>query len=281
LLNSNTRIAQIVPLTEKTSVMYTGEDLDWKTTDTVPKFQCNPKLTSSQKEKLGDLLNSHKIAFMEKSEKVPTTTKVMHRIDTGNAVPIAQPPYRKSVKEQERIDILIDDMLQQGIVSPSNSPWCSPIVLVPKPNGKWRFCVDFRKVNAITKKDVYPLPRIDTILDSLQGAKYFSTLDLHAGYHQVPMHPDDKEKTAFISQSGLYEFNKMAFGLCNAPATFQRMMDSTLAGLKWNICLVYLDDIIVYSTNFDEHLSRLDKVIKAVKLAGLKFNPDKCKFAFT
>jgi hypothetical protein len=133
-------------------------------------------------------------------------------------------------------------------------------VLVKKKDGKLRFCIDYRGLNKLTKKDVYPLPRIDDSLATLQEGKFFSTLDLYAGYRQIPLDASSKEKTAFSTDNGLYEFNVMPFGLFNAPATFQRFMDATLAGLKWKTSLVYLDYKIVFSYTFDEHLVDLEEV---------------------
>ncbi|PIK40687.1 hypothetical protein BSL78_22442 [Apostichopus japonicus] len=163
-------------------------------------------------------------------------------------------------------------MLEGGIIQPSSSPWSSPIVLVTKKNGSTRFCVDYRRLNDITIKDSYPLPRIDDSLDALSGAKWFSTLDMKSGYWQVEMDPHDKSKTAFITTSGLYEVNVLPFGLCNAPATFQRLMERVLKGLHWQTCLLYLDDIIVFSKTFDEELVRLTQVFNRIKEAGLKLN---------
>ena len=136
----------------------------------------------------------------------------------------------------------------------------------------------YRTLNSITKKDVYPLPRIDDSLAMLKKGKFFTTLDLFAGYWQIPLASDSKEKTAFITDSGLYEFNFMAFGLCNAPATFQRFMDATLAGLKWKSLLVYMDDIIIFSTTFDEHVKDLDEVFTRLDNANITLNINKCEF---
>ena len=167
-------------------------------------------------------------------------------------------------------------MLQQGVIKPSKSPWGSPIVLVAKKDGTTRFCVDYRKLNSITKKDVYPLPRIDDTLDTLAHNKFFSTLDLASGYWQIAMEESSQEKTAFTTHVGLYEFVVMPFGLCNAPATFQRLMESILHGLIGRSCLVYLDDVLVLGKTAEEHISNLRKVWNCLREAGLRLKPSKC-----
>ena len=141
------------------------------------------------------------------------------------------------------------------------SPWASQVVLVPKPGGKLRFCGDYRQVNAATKKNVFPLPRVDNTLDALQGNVYFSTLDLASGYWQIPIAKKDKGKTAFITLMGLFEFNVMPFGLTKAPAIFAQMMNAVLGGLLWVNCLVYLDNIIIFSRTWENHFIRLDLVL--------------------
>ena len=171
-------------------------------------------------------------------------------------------------------------MLRDEVIRPSTSPWASPVVMVKKRDGTMRFCVDFRKMNDATIKDAHPLPRIDDTLESLHGAQYFTTLDLKSGYWQVPIRKEDKEKTAFRTNSGqLYEFNQLPFGLCNSPATFSCLMDGTLAGLAWNICLYYLDDIIVFSSTWAEHLERLRAVFERLRRANLKLGARKCHLA--
>ena len=168
---------------------------------------------------------------------------------------------------------LLTDMEEKGVIQPSNSPWASPIVLVRKRDGSHRFCVDYRKLNAVTHKDAYPIPRIDDTLDT------FSTLDMVSGYWQVEVGEGDREKTAFCTPYGLYEFNVMPFGLCNGPATFQRLMDLVLAGLLMTHCLVpyvYIDDVIVVGRTFGEHLHNLREVLSRVKDAGLKLKLSKC-----
>ena len=145
-------------------------------------------------------------------------------------------------------------MLENNLIYTSESPWTSPVVLVKKKNGKLRFCVDYRRLNKITKKDAYPLPRVDEMLDTLSGSKWFSTLDLASRYWQIQIHPKDREKIAFTTKFGTYEFNVMPFGLCNAPATFQRLMDRIYKDIAWKFVVVYLDDTNIFSRTFKDHI---------------------------
>ena len=168
-------------------------------------------------------------------------------------------------------------MLQHKFIRPSTSPWVAPIVLVIKKDGTTRFCVDYRRLNAVTIKDTYPLPRIDDMLDKLAKSEFFSTLDLASGYWQIDVDEKDKPKTAFNTGSGLYEFNVLPFGLTGAPSTFQRTMDFIL--MDTSHCLVYIDDVIVYSTTFAEHLADLEAVFRRLRQAGLKLKTQKCVWA--
>ena len=172
------------------------------------------------------------------------------------------------------------NMLEQDAIHVSSSPWSSPVVIVKKKDGTTRFCVDYRKLNAVTRKNSYPLPCIDDAIDSLSASNYFTTLDLQSGYNQVAMHPASRDKTAFISHAGLFEYNVMSFGLTNALPNFQRLMSRVLHGLERKVCLIYIDDIIVFSRTFDEHLSRLSLVLN-VPEANLKLKPSKCHFALS
>ena len=236
----------------------------------------NTMLLKDQKDQMNHLINKKFKHLFEEIENHGGAVKVSHHIDTGSARPISQPPYRASIKEREAIEEQMTVMLKKGVIRPSRSPWAARVVMVKKKNGKLRFCLDFRGLNKLTKKDVYPLPRIDDSLASLQTGKYFTTLDLSAGYWQIPMNEDSIEKTAFITQSGLFEFLVLPFGLTNAPATFQRYMDAITAGLKWKCLLVYLDDIIIFSPTFDDHLRDVEEVLKRLEEANLKLNPEKC-----
>lgn len=167
-------------------------------------------------------------------------------------------------------------MIAKGIIEPSSSPWAAGVVLVEKKDGTKRFCVDYRSLNSKTVKDAYPLPRIDDSLDRLGRGSWFCTLDLHSGYWQVEMNEADKPKTAFVTRNGLFQFTVMPFGLCNSPTTFERLMEVVLAGLNFNICLVYIDDIIIFGKTFDETLQNLEQVFKKLQSAGLKLKASKC-----
>ncbi|UYV71576.1 hypothetical protein LAZ67_8003727 [Cordylochernes scorpioides] len=235
-------------------------------------------LDESQKEKLRNLLKNYTDIFEFSKRKQFKDVNVKHRINTGDHLPTKQRPYRVAPRERQIIQDEVNKMEKLDIIQPSESPWASPVVLIRKKDGSWRFCVDYRRLNKITKKDVYPLPRIDDTLDCLRGARFYSSMDLQSGYWQIDVEESDREKTAFITPDGLYEFKVMPFGLCNAPATFERMIDNLLKGLKWTICLCYLDDIIVFSDGFEEHLRRLQLVLNCLKKAGLCLNSKKCKF---
>src|SRR4051812_32339267 len=169
-------------------------------------------------------------------------------------------------------------MKKKGIVRKSKSPWASPVVIVAKKTGDKRICVDYRKLNEVTKKNAYPLPRIDDMLESFRTANWFTTLDLASGYWQVEIEEKDKEKTAFITNFGLYEFNVMPFRLCNAPGTFQRLMNYVLQPYAAKFVSIYLDDIIIYSKSFEQHIDHIKQVFQALREANLKIKLKKCSF---
>ena len=172
-------------------------------------------------------------------------------------------------------------MIQAGIAKDSFSPWTQPVVVVKKKNGQFRFCVDYRKLNEVTERDEYPLPLINDIFDSMTGAKWFTTLDCKSGYWQMKVAEKDQPKTAYITQEGLYEFTVMPFGLSNAPASFQRMMDRVFKNYKGKFVNVYLDDITVYSQTFEDHIQHLKLIFEKLREVDLKLGKDKCEFAKT
>ena len=235
------------------------------------------RLTNVELTQLRRLVEEYNDIFAMDDSELGETNVVHHSINTGEHPPIRQAPRRVPFVLRKKIEEMVDEMVQKGIIQPSKSPWASPVVLVTKKDGGTRFCVDYRKLNAVTKLDTFPLPRIDDSLDLLAHTKYFTTLDLVAGYWQVPMEPQSQEKTAFCTSSGLYEFRVMPFGLCNAPATFQRLMETVLAGLARESCMVYLDDILVIGKSFDEHLQNLRRVFTRLREAGLSLKPRKCR----
>ena len=186
---------------------------------------------------------------------------------------------RKAMKEHELIDGEVDKLLDADMVRPSQSMFNAPVLLVKKANGSLRFCIDYRRLNDITIKDGYRLPRIDDALDLMAHSNYFTSLDFATGYFQVPLAETDKEKTAFATRKGIFEWNVMPMGLCNAPATFQRIMDVVLSGLTWGACLCYIDDIIIFSETFPEHLEHLKEVFARLESVNLQLRAEKCDFA--
>ena len=240
--------------------------------------------SSGTKPNVGDISKFYQMlklyanVFVFEDGQLGSTNVVTHSINTGDSPPIKQPVRRIPFALRRKVEELVDDMLQKKVIHPSKSPWASPVVLVAKKNGDTRFCVDYRRLNSVTKMDVYPLPRIDDMLDSLSEARVFSTLDLASGFWQVEVERASQEKTAFITHHGLFEFEKMPFGLSNAPATFQRLMETVLAGLVRNICYVYLDDILIIGKTFEEHLKNIARVLDRLQEAGLKLKPSKCHF---
>ena len=236
------------------------------------------KLSPEQQNAVRRLLQRQSQVFSVDKEDIGRTHLVQHKIPTGDATPIRQHPRRLPYKKRDDCAKEVQRMLEMGVITPSVSPWASPVVMVKKADDSWRFCLDYRKVNGVTKKDSYPLPRIDDTLDALSGSKWFSTVDLSSGYWQVEMDAEDAEKTAFcVTGGGLYQFNVLPFGLTSAGATFERLMERVLAGLHWETCLVYLDDVIIFGKDFDTHLSRLDEVLTRIHEAGLKISPMKSR----
>ncbi|UYV63913.1 K02A2.6-like [Cordylochernes scorpioides] len=234
-------------------------------------------LTEDEARMARAFIKKNQDAFSTGNGKLGRTDLVQHKIYTGNARPVRQPPRRVPMAKRDEVVGLLHKLKQDGVIEESNSPWSSPVVLVTKKDGSTRFCVDYRKLNEVTKKDSYPLPRIDDTLTTLAGSSWFSTLDLKSGYWQVGVHPADREKTAFSTGNGLYQFTVMPFGLCNAPATFERLMELVLRGLTWKTCLVYLDDVMVMGRTFEEHLKNLQEIFNRFKAANLGLNPRKCQ----
>jgi hypothetical protein len=196
-----------------------------------------------------------------------------------DVVPINCRPYRYSPQQKDEIERQVANMLQAGLIAPSISPFASPILLVKKKDGSWKFCVDYRKLNVMTIKNKFPMAVIDEFLDEIAGAAYFSKLDLSSGFHQIRMVQKDEHKTAFKTHSGHYQFRVMPFGLTNAPATFQCLMNSVFAPYIKKFVLVFMDDILIYSRSLQEHVHHLRVVFQVLVNHKLFLKFNKCAFA--
>ncbi|GFY21014.1 hypothetical protein TNCV_3990581 [Trichonephila clavipes] len=249
---------------------------DLSSEDLVKDLLQNTNLDEKQRCAAGGLIKEFQSLFSRTSEDFGRTRLTKHRIDTGEHPHVKQHPRRLPFAKQDEVQKIIKHMKNNDVIEPSSSPWASPIVLVRKKDGSTRFCGDYRRLNDVTKKDSYPLPRIDDTLDTLAGNTWFSTLDLKSGYWQVELHPDDKEKTAFTTGQGLWQFKVMPLGLCNAPETFERLMETVLGGLSYEACVVYLNDIIIMRSSFEEHLKYIRRMLQKLKGANPKLSPTKC-----
>lgn len=240
-------------------------------------------LNSEEKRQIEKLISEFPNLFFHEGDQLTNTNTITHQIKLTTDQQIYSKLYRLPPQHEKEVEDQIAEMEKQGIIRKSHSRYASPIVVVakkPDSSGKqkYRICVDYRKLNEITVDDKFPLPNIDGILDKLGRAQYFTTLDLAKGYHQIRMHQDDIHKTAFITPKGLYEYTRMPFGLKNAPATFQRLMNEILRDFINKICVVYLDDILIFSTSLQEHISSIRKIFQVLNKHNLKIQFDKCSF---
>lgn len=225
-------------------------------------------------KQLVEVIQSYSILFSD----IPGRTHLLeHDVDVGDVKPITQRFYRVSPEKRKILESEVAYMLENGIAEPSSSSWASPCLLVGKPDSTYRPCTDFRKVNAVTKPDSFPLPRMEDCVDSVGAAKYVSKFDLLKGYWQVPLSKRAREICAFVTPSGLYSYTVMPFGLRNAPATFQRLMNQVVGGLEG--CAVYLDDVVIYSDTWEDHLKRIRALFDRLVWARLTINLAKCEFA--
>lgn len=237
--------------------------------------QADASVTMRDRERLKDILYTHAKAFSFREDDIGHVSVAQHEIDVGDARPVRQRLRRQPPAHLAAIDEHVENMLRQGIIESSKSPWSANLIMVKKKTGEYRCCVDFRMLNDLTKKDAYALPRIDMCLDALSESAWFTTLDLRNSYYQIELNPRDREKTSFMCKKGQFQFTRMPMGLCNSGATFQRVMDLVLSGLAYEICLAYIDDIIVFSRTLSEHFERLEIVLKKIIEAGLKVRPSK------
>lgn len=246
-------------------------------------------LPLDERVKLQSVIYEFKDIFsVEESGTLGCTSAVTHTVETGNAAPIKVRPYRIPHALKPVVDDLIEQQLEEGVITPSMSPWSSPLIILPKKIGpdnvqRYRAVVDFRAVNNITTPVNYPIPDIRETLDKLGGSKYFSALDMNQGFYQIKMDPESQSKTAFTVPDGKYvgsyEYTRMPLGLRNSPSTFQRFMDTTLVGLRGNTCLIYLDDCLIYGSNIDQHCRDLKGVLQRFKDVNLSVKLQKCRFA--
>ena len=215
----------------------------------------------------------------ELPDNLPPEREVAHTIDLEpGATPPHRAMYRLSYSEKLEVERQIRELLEKGLIEPSSSPFGAPVLFVPKPDGSLRMCIDYRALNKLTVKNRYPLPRIDELLDSLQGSTVFSGLDLTSGYHQIRIKESDVEKTAFRTHVGHYQWRVLPFGLCNAPATFQSLMNEIFRPYLGKFVLVYLDDILVYSKTPEEHIQHLRLVLSVLRQHKLYAKLAKCHF---
>lgn len=240
-------------------------------------------MNTEEQKSIINICKDYKDVFFIEGDTFTFSNVIKHSIDTGDSPPTYSKNYRYPQVHKSEVKSQIRDLLAHKVIRHSHSPYNSPIWIVPKKTDasgkiKWRMVIDYRKLNEVTKGDKYPIPNIIDILDKLGKSKYFSTLDLASGFHQIEVNPTDVEKTAFSTEEGHFEYLRMPFGLKNAPATFQRVMDNVLTGLTDEHCLVYLDDIIVHASSIEEHDVKIRKILKRLRKYNLKLQPDKCEF---
>ena len=233
------------------------------------------EVTASEKQELKQLLDDYRDVFANNDSEVGRTHRTQFRIHTSTQVPVAVKLRRTPFSLRSEVDQQIKNMEQRGIIEPSNSPYSAPILLVPKADGSYRFCADFRALNDATITEIFPLPSVRECLDSLHGSNLFTTLDLYSGYWQIPIAKGHRRKTAFSTESGHWQFCVMPFGVKNAPAVFARLMADIMNGLQWNGIAVYLDDIIIGGKNFQEHYDLLKEVLERLRGAGLTVKSSK------
>lgn len=238
---------------------------------------------NEEKFRLERFLCKNNKTFYQEGQSLSVTNSVTHSIVTTTDRPIYSKVYRYPKIHEREIEVQIKEMLTQGIIRPSKSPYNSPLWIVPKKSDKeekqkWRIVIDYRALNNVTVDDKFPMPNIDSLFDKLGRAQYFSTIDLAKGFHQIMMNEKDIEKTAFSTPLGHFEYIRMPFGLKNAPATFQRLMNHVLRDFINKICVLYMDDILVFSTSLEEHLDSLSKIFKCLNEHNLKVQLNKCNF---
>jgi hypothetical protein len=241
------------------------------------------ELDAEESAQLKALLIEYQDVFSTSDIDMGRTGLIPHKIDTQGAHPIKQrlrriPMHMKGIVKGE-----MDKLMERGLIEPSMSPWASSLVLVKKKllnkdgSTQYRVCIDYRPLNGVTVKDSYPTKRIEACLDALGGSQWYCSMDLMSGYHQVEMDPEDKDKTAFHTEEGLFQWRVMSMGLANAGATFNRVLEQVMKGIPQEICVIYIDDLLVHAEDCQQMFGRLRLVFERIKKAGLKFKPTKCE----
>ena len=249
-----------------------------KTQHAFKKCTISDNLTEEQKNSMKKLLSRNDDLFAVDPKKPNTTNFVQHRILTGDSQPIYSKPRRIPFAWEEDVNAQVEQMWKNGIIRPSSSPWNSPIILVDKKDNTKRFVCDYRNLNSVTKKDTYPLPHIHDVIDKMHGSIYWSSLDAASAYWAMPIREVDKEKTAFSAPRGKFEFNVTSYGLCNAGPSYQRLMDLTLSGLPPDRILAYMDDIVIFTKTFADHVNALNLIFERLRKSSIQLRADKCVF---
>ena len=276
VLRNSGRLGKLCPCAETVAeISFEGDvkgGIDWS--------QANiGDIPAADRTRVLNLLKEFEDVFAKNPKQPKQVNNATHTIDTGGCLPVFRKPYPIPYAYTDDFNKQIDQMLENGIIRPSNSPWNASVILVKKKDGSLRFVCDFRSLNDVTIKDTYPLPRISEVIDRMEGSVYFTTLDCASAYWSIPLAEDDKEKTAFSGPRGKFEFNVTPFGLCNAGASYQRMIDLSLSGLSVLKILAYLDDIVIFSQTIDEHCEQLRELFERLRQCNISLNLSKCAFA--
>ena len=276
ILSPDTAVDQTPPCQSDTTIHAVTFTVPEHLLDLYETTVSDNNLSEAVCQGLQQVLSQNSDSFAQDQLDIGFCDLLKHDIDTGDAKPIKQSPRRPPFAARDAEDEILDEMLHTGVIEPSASSWASPVCMVKKKDGTFRFCVDYRRVNAVSKRDAFPIPDVQDALDSLRGARWFATIDLLSGYWQLGMTERAKERSAFCTRRGLFHFTRMPFGLAGAPSSFCRLMSGVLHDLLWQVCICYLDDIIIYARTQQELLDRLDIVLSRLHQYRLKAKPSKC-----
>jgi transposase InsO family protein len=247
----------------------------------LPSFNINPALSETQRAFVATRLEALRHTFAQSAITPQASPGIQHAIHLTDSHPIKQAPYRQSPAKRDAVRAEVQRLLKLGVIYPSSSPWSSPVSLVPKADGSWRMVIDYRRVNAQTRKDAYPVPLIEECLMACKEAKYMSMIDIKDAYHHIEMALESRGVTAFVTADGLFEWARMPFGLANAPATFQRYVDQILREFIGEFCAIFFDDCLVYTNGtLAEHMDHVEKILRRLHSVGLEASAKKCRFAY-